>query len=254
MKTGAAGYVAACALAAAIGWGAARAAEPQAAGAQVAREYRAQVALDIGTDGKVAAIQLPQDIPAMLAGPAREAIARWRFRPSVRDGHAVTARTFVRLALQFVQQADGNYGLRAVYRSNGPALSFPKLPEYPRNELRQRGQGTLVMEAIVHTDGTLGEIHVASHRFNHPNPGAFITSAEAVMRRAVAQPELVDGQPVTTRIQVPFVFALQGISRSEALSRQARKEAAPEASDGSGPIGEPVALDSPVQRVADPPG
>lgn len=254
MKTEAIQGFFACLLASTLGWSAARAAEPKAADAQVAREYRAQVALDIDTDGKVSGIQLPQDVPPMLAAPAREAIARWRFKPPVRDGHAVTARTYVRLILQLVRQMDGNYGLRAVYRANGPRLILTQLPQYPRNELRQRGQGTIVMEAIVRPDGTLSDIHMASHRINHPGPGAFVTSAEAVMQHAHAQPELVAGQPVATRIQVPFVYALQSVSRSEALSIGAAKDGAPATAESPGPVGEAVALDSPVQLIADPSG
>lgn len=252
-RTGWAGSMAAwvlCALFAA-GVAPARAATAEA---EVAREYRAQAVLDIGADGSISAIGLSGEVPATLVAPAREAIAHWHFKPPVRGGHTVTARTYVRLALQVVRQAAGNYGLRAVYRSNGPGLAFPVLPEYPRNELRQRGQGTVVMEAIVHPDGTLTDIHAASHRINHPNPGAFIQSAEAVMRHAVAQPEQVDGQPVATRIQVPFVYALNSISRSEALSRQANKETMAKAPGDVSPIGEAVALDSPVQLIAGPPG
>ncbi|UGB38044.1 energy transducer TonB [Frateuria soli] len=252
-RTGLAGRTAAWALCALLAAGAV-AVRAAAADAQVAREYRATAALDIGTDGNITAVQLSGEVPETLAGPARATISQWHFKPPVRDGHAVTARTYARLALQVVRQADGNYRLRAVYRSNGPALSFPVLPEYPRNELRQRGQGTVVMEAIVHPDGTLTDIHAASHRINHPNARAFITSAEAVMRHVVAQPELVDGQPVATRIQVPFVYALRSISRSEALSRLAGRETAPVASADFSPIGEPVALDSPAQPVAGPPG
>lgn len=254
MRAGAVQVSVACLLAFSLGGSAVRAAESKAADALVAREYRAQVALDIDTDGKVSGIQLPQDVPAMLAAPAREAIARWRFKPPVRDGHAVTARTYVRLVLQLVRQADGNYGLRAVYRANGPRLILTQLPQYPLNELRQRGQGTIVMEAIVHPDGTLSDIHMASHRINHPGPGAFVTSAQAVMQHAHAQPELVAGQPVATRIQVPFVYALQSVSRSEALSRQEAKDGAPATAEAPQSVGEPVALDSPVQLIAGPPG
>jgi TonB family protein len=252
-RIGLAGRKAAWAWCALLAAGVARA-SAATAGTEIAREYRTQAVLDIGTAGNVTAIGFSGEVPAMLAAPARAAIAHWRFKPPVREGHAVTARTYVRVTLQVVRQPDGNYGLRTVYRANGPGLSFPALPEYPPNEVRQRGQGTVVMEAIVRPDGTLTDIHAASHHINHPNPGAFIKSAEAVMRRAVAQPERVDGQPVATRIQVPVVYALRSISRSEALSRQASNGTAPAASDGFHPIGEAVALDSPVQLVAGPPG
>lgn len=236
------------------GWSAARAAAPPAGGQQVAREYRAEVALDIDAHGQVTAVQLPADLPPVLAGPAREAIGHWRFEPPVRGGHAVTARTWARVRLQLLRQSDGNYGLRAVYGSNGPGLTFARRPDYPRNEIRQRGQGRLVMEATVQPDGTLTDVQMASYRFNHPDPGAFRTSAETVMRYAHAQPELVDGKPVATRIQVPFVWALQSITRGEALSRQVSKETTPGIDSGSRPIGEVVALDSPVRLIRDPQG
>lgn len=240
------------AMVAVFGWNAARAAMPSASDPQVAREYRAEVALDIDVRGQVAAVQLPANVPAVLTGAAREAIGHWRFKPPVRDGHPATARTWARVTLQLLRQPDGNYGLRAVFGSNGPKLTFTRLPEYPRNELRQRGQGRLVMEAIVHPDGTLTDIHMASHRFNHPDPGAFRQSAEAVMQHVRAQPELVDGKPVATRVQVPFVYVLKSISRGEALSRKTHKEAAEPADPGFSPIGEVVALDSPVQLIVDP--
>lgn len=254
MKAWVATGAVACAVFAVSGWHAARAATPAAGDRQVAREYRAEVALDVDAQGKVAAAQLPADVPAALAGPAREAIGHWRFKAPVRDGHPVTARTWARIRLQLLQQPDGNYGLRAIYGSNGPKLTFTRRPEYPHNEIRQRGQGKLVMEAIVHPDGTLTAIHMASHRFNHQDASAFRHSAEEVMRHAHAQPELVDGQPVATRIQVPFVYALQSISLSEATSRMAHKEASEPAEPDFNPIGEVIALDSPVQLLVDPQG
>lgn len=246
--------VVACALLLASGWGSVRAAPPPAADPPIAREYRAEITLDIDAQGEVAAIGLPTEVPPMLASPARDAIGHWRFKPPVREGRAMSARTYAQVALQLLRRADGNYGLRVLFRSNGPKLSFTRLPEYPRNEIRRLGQGKLVMEAIVHPDGTLSDLHMASYRFNHPNPGAFLKSAEAVMQQAQAQPELVDGKPVPTRIQVPFVYALQTISRSEALSRQARKDASAPADPDFDSIGQVVALDSPVQLIADPPG
>ncbi len=221
--------------------------------ATVVREYRAEVALDINAQGEVSAVGLPGDIPPMLAGPAREAIGHWRFRPPVRDGHAVTARTYAKATVQVVQQAHDTYGVRAVYRSNGPKLHFAQLPAYPPNEIRQRGQGGLVMEATVRPDGSLSDVHVAGLRFNHPNDGAFIKSAEAVMEHASAQPELVDGAPVATRVQVPFTFTLREASYSEALARSEKPPAAaPALADDASPIGEPVALDSPTRIVAPP--
>lgn len=219
--------------------------------AKVVREYRADVVLDINAQGEISAISLPGDIPPTLDGPVRAVIGRWRFQPPAKDGRTVTARTYAKVAMQVVQQAQDSYGVRVIYRSNGPKLHFAQLPAYPVNEIRQRGQGRVVMEATVRPDGSLGDVHVASKRFNHPNDGAFIKSAQAFMQHASAQPELVDGSPVATRIQVPVTFTLRQVSYGEALARRA-KRTTPALADDASPIGEPVALDSPVRIVASP--
>lgn len=227
------------------------AATPAAADAQVAREYRATVALDVDTDGKVYAIQLPAEVPAMLVGPARDAIAHWRFKPPVRDGHTVTARTWAKTVLQVVRQPGGSYGLRAVFQSNGPGMACPQ-PRYPVEEIRRNTQGSLVMEALAQPNGTLTDITMVSHQFKSVHVSAFERAVEAALAQCHVSPELVDGKPVSTRMRLPFVFALHHITAEELASM--RRNAAAEnvtASEGdtSGPSGEAVALDSPVQPL-----
>lgn len=227
------------------------AATPADADAQVAREYRATVALDVDSDGKVSAIQLPAEVPAMLVGPAREAIAHWRFRPPVRDGHAVTARTWAKTVLQVTRQPNGNYGLRAVFQSNGPGMACPP-PRYPDEAIRRNAQGSLVMEAVAQPNGTLTDIKMVSHQFNSRHVD-FRRAVEAALQQCQVSPELVDGKPVATRMRIPFSFALHHLTTEEFESM--RKNAAAgrvpaSEADTSAPSGEAVALDSPVQPLA----
>lgn len=226
-------------------------ATPAATDAQVAREYRATVALDVDTDGKVSAIQLPAEVPAMLVGPAREAIAHWRFKPPVRDGHAVTARTWAKTVLQVVRQPDGNYGLHAVFQSNGPAVACPS-PLYPVEEARRRTQGSLVMEAVARSNGTLTDITMISHEFKSAHVSAFERAVETALKQCHVSPELVNGKPVSTRMRFPIVFAVHVITAEdlEAMRRNAATGGATASEgDASGPSGDAVALDSPVQPL-----
>lgn len=247
MKTKLAGIAAAGVLCAVLATGMA-CADTQ----QVAREYAADVALDIGVDGQVTAVALPVDVPAMLVGPAQNAMKRWRFKSPVRDGHAVTARTYARTRLQLVQQPDGNYGLRVMFRSNGPKLTYGQPPRYPLDEIRHRNEGRLIMEAVAQPDGRLTDVHMIKHRFSDTHFSAFQQSVMTALAHCRVTPEWVDGKPVATRIQIPFVFELNYVSRAEALSRQVRPQADRAATgDGgsSAPADEVVALDSPVQPL-----
>lgn len=180
MKRGRAQGIVACVMVVALGWSTARAAEPKAADPQVAREYRVQVALDIDAQGHVAAVGLPSEIPSMLVAPTQDAFRHWRFRPPMREGHAVTARTYAGVSVQLVRRPDSNYGLRVVYGQNGPKLIYSHLPVYPVEGLRRHGQGALVMEVVVRPDGSLSDITVASARISGGDVGDFRKVVETV--------------------------------------------------------------------------
>jgi TonB family protein len=250
MKAGLSKAVAAAVACAVLGSGVVSAATPQATDQQVVREYLAKVALDIDAAGQVATVGLSADVPPMLAGPAREAIRHWRFKPPVREGHAVTARTYARVTLQLVRQPGGNYGLRATYGSNGPKLTYTQAPGYPADEIRRRNEGYLKVDAVVRPDGTLADIRVASSHFAlNSRTQDFQRVAIETMKHCHAMPELVDGKPVATRIEVPMTFSLGG--------GRPREVSPPESGQGTdnpvgpvpGPIGQAVALDSPVHLL-----
>lgn len=227
MKTGLARTAVAGVLCALLGAGVVHAEDQQ-----VAREYTANVALDVDGKGQVTGVALPAEVPAMLTGPAQEAMKQWRFKPPVRDGHAVTARTYARTSLQ--------------------AKLFIPPPRYPMEELRHRSEGSLIMEAIVHPDGTLTDIRMVKHHFSDVHFSAFQQSVMTALAHCPATPELVNGKPVATRIRIPFTFKLNYVSRADALSTPVKREAdrGPAGdSESSAPADEVVALDSPVQPL-----
>jgi hypothetical protein len=230
------------------GWNTAHAADPQ-----VVRTYHLQAGLDVDTDGQVTKVDLPGEIPAVLTAPAQEAIKRWRFKPPVREGHAVTARTYAWVTLDLVKRPDGNYGVEVSYVKNGPALALqpPKWPMVP-------GDGRLTMEAVVTPKGGLTDIELVASEFSSPIiRKQFVLAVEDAIRRSHALPELVDGKPVATRMQIPIVFERHDGPSTDAKARadQTAGQSMPLAGEPPDPSGLAVALDSPVQPMpGSPPG
>lgn len=180
---------------------------------QPVRSYRYDVAVDIDTHGHVARVGLPDDVPASLAGPLREAVARWHFKPPTRHGVAVPARTYARTRVLVVPKAQGTYGLRVDYLSNGPSLTVTKLPQYTSEMIRARMAGTVRMAAVVQSDGTLTDIRVKhvdiSENTSRPGRVTKILEEKAreYMQAIRAKPEWIDGSPVATAVEVPVGFS-----------------------------------------------
>lgn len=243
MRAGVAGVAVLWAVFLMSGWAA------HAVDGQVVRAYHLQAGLDVDTGGQVTRVDLPGEIPAVLGAPAREAIRRWRFKPPVRAGHAVTARTYAWVDLDLVKRPEGNYGVEVSYVKNGPALALQP-PRWPMVQ----GEGSLTMEAVVQPDGSLTDPRlVASSEFSSPLARKqFVLAVEDAIRRSRALPELVDGKPVATRMQIPVAF-----ERRDGPSSRAKAKAAPASGQPTGASPEPpdlsgraVALDSPVQPLS----
>lgn len=251
MKTTSARRTLAIALLAVLGWGTARAADPN-----IVREYTTRVALDVNTDGQVAKVVMPAEVPAALAIPTQEAAMHWRFEPPKRNGQAVTARTYAYIRLQVLKRSDSAYGLRVIFDANGPELTYTEIPRYPSDELRRRNEGLLTMDAVVRADGSLSDINLAGARYRMPpHAHAFEQSVRRALAHVRAQPELVDGKPVATRIRIPFAFSLgAGFSSWYDQGQQGHENTNPSGQPPSppNPIGQAVAVDSPVRPMMAP--
>lgn len=216
-----------------------------------AREWRAEVALDVDQAGQVVAVELPDTIPDVLATSAREVISRWRFKPVLVDGHAVSARTYARVKVQVVKRDAGTFGVQVVYSSNGPRVKPSVAPYYPLRETNH-GEGSLLMEATVKPDGRIEDIKVVESHFSGPRKGLFSRSAEQAVKQWQADPEYVDGHPVATRIQLPMKFCLgrDGGCKERVQPLKLLRHAETDLALSSQPLGEAVALDSPLQPSA----
>ena len=186
---------------------------------QVVRSYRADVALDIDTQGQVTHATPPDDLPPMFGAPIKEAALRWRFKPVTKSGVAVTARTYARIKLEVLQQAPGKYGVRVVCLSNGPSLIFMRAAKFPADMVRTRTEGKVQVEAIAQPDGSVTDVKVTDSSISGERVGTakhsadvFERSARTAMQYMRAKPEWIDGKPVATRIKLPIAFNLNSSS------------------------------------------
>lgn len=211
----------------------------------VVRSYPAELALDMDTQGHVVAAAPVGDMPAALVGPMQSAVQHWRFKPVQDHGVAATARTYVRVRMDVVQQAPGSYGLRVVYIKNGPSLNPTRVPAMSPEMYRDGVHGHLVMEGVVRPDGTVADLQMTEAKFPGVRAAPFRQFATEALQHMKAMPEMVAGQPVATRIRVPFFFNEPHVA-SEAGDQGKSEAHAAQAMPSPAPTGEAVALDSPV--------
>lgn len=201
-----------------------------------------QAGADVDAQGKVTATQFDADVPASIANVLTAAIKQWSFVPAKRDGQAVPAHTFIRLALKALPDAQGQYSLRISFRGNGPRLLKFVGPVYPEVAKRTGVSGSVILAATVQPDGHLSELDISNGESRNKHAlTAFERSALAAARQWRFAPEAVDGQPVATRMQIPVHFELRPSLTSSQAANDDTEPGIPLARD------QEVALDSPLQ-------
>ena len=109
-------------------------------------------------------------------------------------------------------------GISKVVRIKGmdkaPVVLEKTAPVYPR-ELRERGiQGFATVDILVDSSGRVVEATVV--KATHPDFGA---KAVAAAKAWKFEPASAQGQPITTRVQVPFQFVMPQIAAMEKQRR-----------------------------------
>lgn len=204
-----------------------------------------QVGADVDAQGKVTATQFDADVPAGIANVLTAAIKQWSFVPAKRDGQAVPAHTFIRLALKALPDAQGQYSLRISFGSNGPRLDMAVAPRYPASAIRSGESASLQLEGTVQADGHLSDLSVSGEYSNPRTKREFNQNVLEAAKEWRYTPETVDGQPVATRMRIPFHFNIDRQSSSKttvaAWADDDAQPGVPLARD------QEVALDSPLQ-------
>jgi len=123
-------------------------------------------------------------------------------------GRVVDASLFSGLGLlRFGQVAQAPASSDPIY-TVGNGVTAPNIlqraqPAYPPDAMRQRIEGAVVLEGVVQTDGTLGDIKVAKSL--HPTLDAAAVNAAGGW---VFQPGTKDGVPVRVRITLEVEFRI----------------------------------------------
>lgn len=228
---------------------------PIAHSQEVVRQWNAQAALDVDPAGQVAKVTLLQAFPEAIAKPAREVMAHWRFKPVLKDGRAVDARTYAFVRLEVVKRDGTTFGLKVVYGSNGPRL-HPTVSPFPNpGEVLATSGGAVLIEAVVQPDGHIGQAKVIESHF--ANQGhLFAQSAAQAVKQWRADPEYVDGSAIATRIQIPITLC--GIGKDSCKNyRPQLKSWRPPSPLHAMPApdsDQSVALNSPIEPLSVQPG
>ncbi|WEN15621.1 energy transducer TonB [Rhodanobacter sp. AS-Z3] len=223
------------------------------------REQTFVIGADVNAQGHLTATQVDPGVSASVAALLSAAVKQWQFVPATRDGHAVSAHTFVYTRLQASPNTQGQYNLRISFLGNGPDISRPVAPRYPRDAIRAREGAFAILDATVQPDGHLSDMSVSSQFANWPLRASFKSAVLTAAQRWHATPEQVEGQPVATHVRVPVDFSIDNETftrqQIEILREAARKQAATAESAAAQPgiplpSEQAVALDSPLQPRA----
>jgi len=189
--------IAAAGLASAAG----KSAEPQLS------MFNTQARVEIGVDGKILAVQPDPALPPVIGQAIQSAVLGWRFAAPSRAGQPVGGVTFVQIAGCAVPVGDG---LRMAfdYRSNGPGRSGQEAPRYPVDLARRGVSAALQLTYRVQADGTAVVEQVAVEKGDARVQKGFRRAIEEWIGSNRFQPELLDGQPVATRVSFPVEFMM----------------------------------------------
>ncbi len=83
-------------------------------------------------------------------------------------------------------------------------LIVPIRPQYPAIALATQTQGTVVVTAIISTEGRIENLHVVS------GPPLLVGAAVEAIRHARSRPFMLNGEPVEVETRIDVVFTLDG--------------------------------------------
>ncbi len=183
-------------------------AEPKYPIAAQLANVEGQVELDaqIAKDGTVADVQVVKSLSPELDQAAEAAARMWRFEPGTKDG--VPVPVSVRLVMEFKLPPPTARGSR-VY-ALGPGLVAPVLvskmePKYTAEALRAKIQGTVRVEAIVGTDGTVGDVRVVE---SLDQVYGLDEQAVAAVKEWRFEAGTLNGEPVPVQVTLMLEFRL----------------------------------------------
>lgn len=209
--------------------------------------FQTRAAVSIDATGRPTDIQLPEQIPEVVASFVRNQIMQWRFAPPDVDGQVCAGKTYLTLGACAAPVADG-YQLAIDYKGAGPGTPRPDgrmmPPRYPMEAAKKNVGTRSLVQFVVEPDGsaTLETAEFSTSRSQR----LFQQAIEDWMKQIRFMPEEVNGKPVRTRMRVPVNFE-PGLSRPVAATKADKPECT--ALMKQGDEQRPMALDSPFRRL-----
>lgn len=163
--------------------------------------------VDIGADGWVTRVKLLDSaLDRRLLDRIQAAVAGWRFTPPTDAARAVALGTHLYIDVRGRPNSDGGHDFEVQFAGLGVACSRCPPPQYPRDALKRRLQGEVLLQVAVGADGRVQDATVAD------SSGHSILDAAA--RRAVLgwsfYTDRLDGKPQASTTLVPMRFLLAG--------------------------------------------
>ena len=171
--------------------------------AQLARlEGNVVLSVVVDTKGRPANISVEKPLGLGLDEQAIKAVRKWRFTPGTKDGIPVNVQIHVDVAFRLEEPQPSD-----VYNVGG-GVSAPKViyspdPEYSKEAKQARWDGTVVLQAIVDTDGKPKYLKVVKS-LGH---GLDEKAVEAVQGWQFS-PAMKDGKPVKVRLLIEVTYHL----------------------------------------------
>ncbi len=203
--------------------------------------------IDIDAQGNVTAIsttpQLPPEIAAVVEGNLR----KLRYAAPIKDGHPVSGVTYAQQDA-CAAPVDGRYVFAVKYRGNGPAMDHSRYPVYPVDQMRRGVGAKWTVEYTVRADGTgkVDAMKLVAGGVGGRGDGNFRKAISDWIEGMPFQPEMLDGQPIDTRLQTKVDFLIDP-PRSVRERAHGGNEACKVAIEARDDDDRAVAIDSPFK-------
>jgi TonB family protein len=158
------------------------------------------------TDGMVGDVQVTRTLDAGLDTEAIKAVKQWRFTPGLKDGSPVPVSVEIEMSFSTVKGPKVDSPSVA---KQGPGVTMPQLlkevkPTYPREAMTSGITGGVVMQCVVLTDGTVGDVFVTKSL-----ESSIDTEAVRTVRQWTFTPGQKDGKAVPVQVEIEMTFTLK---------------------------------------------
>ncbi|HEY2384425.1 MAG TPA: M56 family metallopeptidase [Terriglobia bacterium] len=162
------------------------------------------VTLEASVDiqGHIKTLRVLKGITDTINQRAIDAVMNWRFAPAFKDGLPVAAIT--QIDVEFKLPPDAAQPLRMGPDIKPPTVVSRVEPQYGAEARAAKVQGTVVLEVVIHKEGTV-DIRRVVHSLGY----GLDASAIEALKQWVFKPATKDGVPVDVAINVEVNFNLR---------------------------------------------